>query len=437
MKRWLLAFAALAALLPLDDPFSTVAPLTAAERIAAIVNKQVILSSDVDERTMEAAARMQVDPSDSVSMGKLRSDVLGQMVEKEVLLAEAQRQTITVAPADVNQAVSREVDNLKQRLGPDEYQRALARERMTEADLRKKYEPDIRDQLMISRLVSKEVQSKVTATDAEVRAYWEANRDSIGKKPETLTLAHILIAFEPDSVQLKRSKARADSLRNLIIKGRPFDEVARNFSDDPSAKVGGDLGTFARGVMVSEFEDVAFNLKPMEISKPVRTRFGYHVIQVLQHIAATDSTEEQIHARHVMVQAKPTPADEERARKKATAVRDTLMRGADFSDMARRYSADTATRDSGGVLGEIAIPSLPANLREPLSGLSVGEISVPFKREAGYHIFKVLERSPEVEYKYDDIKDDLKQVVMNKKMEEAYKRWYEKVRKTVNVEMKE
>jgi peptidyl-prolyl cis-trans isomerase SurA len=437
MKRWLLAVAALAALLPLDDPLSAVVPLSAAERIAAIVNKQVILSSDVDERTMEAAARMQVDPSDSVSMGKLRSDVLGQMVEKEVLLAEAQRQTIVVAPADVNQAVSREIDNLKQRLGPDEYQRAMTRERMTEADLRKKYEPDIRDQLMISRLVSKEVQSKVTATDAEVHAYWEANRDSIGKKPETLTLAHILIAFEPDSVQLKRCKARADSLRNLIIKGRPFDEVARNFSDDPSAKVGGDLGTFARGVMVSEFEDVAFNLKPMEISKPVRTRFGYHVIQVLQHFAATDSTEEQIHARHVMVQAKPTPADEERARKKATAVRDTLMRGTDFSDMARRYSADTATRDSGGVLGEIAIPSLPANLREPLSGLSVGEISVPFKREAGYHIFKVLERTPEVDYKYDDIKDDLKQVVMNKKMEEAYKRWYDKVRKTVNVEMKE
>ncbi|MGH7681662.1 MAG: peptidylprolyl isomerase, partial [Candidatus Eiseniibacteriota bacterium] len=311
MKRWWLAVAVLAALLPLDDPFSAVETLSAAERIAAIVNKQVILSSDIDERTQEAGARLNLDPRDSVSVARLRASVLSQMVEKEVLLAEAQRQAIVVSPADVNQAVSREIDNLKTRLGPDEYPRALAHEKMTEADLRKKYEPDIRDQLMISRLVSKEVQSKVTATDAEVRAYWDANRDSIGRKPETVNLAHILIAFEPDSVQLKRSKARADSLRNLIIKGRPFDEVARNFSDDPSAKVGGDLGTFARGVMVSEFEDVAFNLKPMEISKPVRTRFGYHVIQVLEHIAPTDSTEEQIHARHVMVQAKPTPADEE------------------------------------------------------------------------------------------------------------------------------
>ncbi len=437
MKRWMLFLAILAGLLPLDNPLSTVSPLGAAERIAAIVNKQVILASDVDEHTMEAAARMRLDPSDSVSIARLRSEVLNQMVEKEVLLAEAQRQAITVTNVDVSQAVDREIEGLKQRLGPDEYPQALAREKMTEADLRKKYEPDVRDQLVISRLVSKEVQSKTTVTDAEVRAYFDANRDSIGRKPETLTLAHILVAFEPDSASLKKSRTRADSLRTLIVKGRPFDQVARDFSDDPSAKAGGDLGTFGRGVMVAEFEDVAFNLKPMEISKPVRTRFGYHVIQVLEHDAATDSSEERIHARHVMVQAKPTPADEERARKKAISVRDSLMRGADFAVMARKYSADTATKDSGGVLGDIAVPSLPANLREPLSGLAVGEVSVPFKREAGFHIFKVLDRAPETAYKYEDIKDDLKQVVLNKKLEEAYKRWYDKIRKNVNVELKD
>jgi peptidyl-prolyl cis-trans isomerase SurA len=280
------------------------------------------------------------------------------------------------------------------------------------------------------------VQSKTTVTDSEVRAYFDANRDSIGRKPETLTLAHILIAFEPDTLQVRRARARADSLRNLIVKGRPFDQVARDFSDDPSSKIGGDLGTFGRGVMVAEFEDVAFKLKPMEVSQPVRSRFGFHIIQVLKHEAATDSTEERIHARHVMVQAKPTPADEDQARKKAIAVRDNLMRGADFAAMAKEHSGDAATRDSGGVLGEIPVPGLPGNLREPLSGLSIGEVSVPFKREAGYHVFKVLARTPETPYKFDEIKEDLRQVVMNKKLEDSYKRWYDKVRKTVNVELK-
>ena len=409
----------------------------AAERIAAIVNKEVILASDVDEETRSVAYRMRIDPADSVAFGRLRKEVLNQMVEKHVLLAEATRQGITVAPAEVTQAVDREIDGLRQRLGSEEnFQQALAQERTTEADLRKRYEPDVRDQLLISRLVGKEVQSKTTVTDGEVRAYYESHRDSIGKKPEQLRLAHILIAFEPDTVQVRRARLRADSLRLAIQKGESFESVAQRFSDDPSARAGGDLGTFGRGAMVAEFEATAFTLKPMELSQPIRTRFGYHIIQVLEHYPATDSLEERVHARHVMIQAKPTEADEEKARKKASAVRDSLIRGADFAAMARKYSSDVATKDSAGVLGEIPVPNLPANLREPLTGLSDGEVSVPFKREAGYHIFKVLGRVPQTDFKYDEIKDDLRQIVQNKKLEDSYKRWYEKVRKTVNVELK-
>jgi peptidyl-prolyl cis-trans isomerase SurA len=409
----------------------------AGERIAAVVNKEVILASDVDEEARGAAYRMRMDPADTVAFKNLRKEVLNQMIEKHVLLAEAARQNITVTPAEVSQAVDREIDGLKQRLGSEEnYQQALAQEKTTEAALRKKYEPDVRDQLIISRLVGKEVQGKTTVSDAEVKTYYEAHKDSIGRKPEQLRLAHILVAFEPDEQQVKRARTRADSLRTAITKGEAFESVAQRFSDDPSARVGGDLGTFSRGQMVPEFEESAFSLKPMELSQPVRTRFGYHIIQVLEHLPANDSLEERVHARHVMIQAKPTDADEERARKRAFAVRDTLMRGADFAAVARKYSADTATRDSGGVLGEIPVPQLPANLREPLSGLSPGEVSVPFKREAGYHIFKVLARIPEADYKYDEIKEDLRQVVQNKKLEEAYRRWYDKVKKTVNVELK-
>ena len=434
MKRlgWLIAVLVLVA-----PAGRSVVTASASERIAAIVNKDVILASDVDEETRNAAYRMRIDPADSLSFKKLRKEVLNQLVEKHVLLAEAARLGITVTPAEVSKAVDNEIDGLKQRLGSeDNFRQALAQEHTTEADLRKRYEPDVKDQLVISRLVGKEVQGKTTVTDTEVKTYFESHRDSLGKKPEQLRLAHILIAFEPDSMQVRRAKLKADSLRQAISKGESFESIAQRFSDDPSARVGGDLGTFSRGAMVSEFEATAFALKPMEISQPIRTRFGYHIIQVLEHYPATDSLEERVHARHVMVQAKPTDADEERARKKAFAVREELIKGADFAAAARKYSADTATKDSGGVLGEIPVPNLPGNLREPLSGLAVGEVSVPFKREAGYHIFKVLGRIPETDYKFDEIKDDLRQLVQNKKLEENYRRWYDKVRKTVNVELK-
>jgi peptidyl-prolyl cis-trans isomerase SurA len=413
----------------------------AAERIAAIVNKSVILSSDVDEQTSQAAARYNINPDDSTTVARLRKEILNQLVEKQVILAEAARLNITVPAKDVNEAVDQEIGNLKTRLGGDAaFRQALAQEKTTEAALRKKYEPDVRDQLLVMRTVGREVQSKVNATDAEVRAYYQANKDSIAKRPEALRLAHILIPFEPDESQVKRARARADSIRNVLAKPgqtASFADLAARLSDDPSARRGGDLGTFGRGEMVAEFESVAFGLKPMEVSAPVRTRFGFHVIQVLEHHAATDTTEEKIHARHIMVATHPSPADEERARVRALAVRDSLVKGADFAAMAKKHSGDSATRDSAGNLGEIPVPNLPPNMREVLTAMREGEISTPFKREAGYHIFKVLGRTAETEYKFEDIKDDLKKVVLNRKLEDAYRRWYDRVRKTVNVELKD
>ena len=412
-------------------------PAGAAERIAAIVNKEVILQSDVDDRFQQAAVQFRLDPRDTVNAAKLRKSVLDQLIENQVVLAEGARLGITVTQAEVNQAVDRQIAALHERLGGDaNYQQALKQEGMTEADLRKRYEPDVKDQLVISRTVQREVQSKTTVSDAEVRTFFEANKDSIGKRPEQLKLAHILIAFEPDTIQAKRARSLADSLRALITKGRSFEDLAKQFSDDPSGQRGGDLGAFGRGDMVPEFETVAFSLKPNEISQPVRTRYGYHIIRVASHQAKTDSTEEMVRASHIMIGIKATPADEERARKKALAVRDELKAGADFAAAAKKYSKDTATKDSGGALGDVPVSSLPDNLREVLTGLSVNEVSVPVKRDAGYHLFKLLGRVNEEDYKYDDIKDDLRQMVLNRKLEESYRRWYDKIKKTVTIEIR-
>jgi len=413
--------------------------LAASERIAAIVNKEVILESDVDEQLRTAMGNLRVDPSDSVTVAKLRKDVLQQLIDEQVILAEAQRQNITIPKADLDQAVKDAIQNVRARLGTEQnFQRALAEEKTTEVALRKKYEPEVRKQLLVMRLVGREVQSKTTVTDADVKSYFASKRDSLGKRPEELKLSAIVVGFDPDSVQVRRLRARADSLRNLIVvKGRPFEEIARKFSDDPSGVRGGDLGTFGRGEMVGEFEEVAFSLKPMDVSQPVRSRYGWHIIQVLEHFAKSDTSEERVHARHVLLQAAIKPADEERARKRALTVRDSLLKGADFAAMAKRFSMDTSTKDSGGYLGNVAVPNLPPSFREALTGLREGEVSVPLKGEAGYYVFKLGGRVPERDYRFDEIKEDLKKIVLNQKLRDAYDRWLDRIRKNVNIEVKD
>jgi peptidyl-prolyl cis-trans isomerase SurA len=411
---------------------------SASERIAAIVNKEVILESDVDEQLRVAMTNLRVDPGDSVSVARLRKDVLRQLIDEQVILAEAQRQGVTIPKSDLDQAVKQAIQNVRQRLGSEQnFQRALAQEHTTEEALRRKYEPDVKKQLLVMRLVGREVQNKTTVTDAEAKAYFASRRDSLGKKAEQLKLSAIVIGFEPDSIQVKRLRVRADSLRNLIVvKKVPFEDIAKKYSDDPSGMRGGDLGSFARGEMVGEFEDVAFALKPMEVSQPVRSRYGWHLIQVLERTAKSDTTGEEIHARHVLLQAKISPADEERARKRAVAVRDSLLKGANFAAMAKRYSMDTATKDSGGVLGEVPVTSLPPSFHEPLTGLGEGEVSVPLKGEAGYYVFKLGGRTPEREFRFEEIREDLKEIVRNQKLRDAYDRWLDRIRKNVNIEVK-
>jgi len=435
--RRILCIAALATLAGVALPATH--HIAAAERIAAIVDKEVILESDVDEQLRNTIGSLHVDPSDSVTIAKLRKDVLQQLIDEQVILAEAARQNITIPKADLDQAVKDAIKNVRTRLGTEQnFQRALAEEKTTEVELRKKYEPEVRKQLLVMRLVGREVQSKTTVTDADAKAYFATQRDSLGKKPEELKLSAIVVGFEPDSLQVKRLRVRADSLRNLIVgKGRPFEDIARRFSDDPSGVRGGDLGTFGRGEMVGEFENVAFGLKPMDVSQPVRSRYGWHIIQVLEHFAKSDTTGERVHARHVLIQAAIKPADEERARKRALAVRDSLLKGADFAAMAKRFSMDTSTKDSGGILGEVAVPNLPPSFREPLTGLREGEVSVPLKGEAGYYVFKLGGRVPEREYRFEEIKDDLKKIVLNQKLRDAYDRWLDRIRKNVNIEVKD
>src|SRR5207245_3909583 len=133
----------------------------ASERIAAIVNKEVILQSDVDEQLQVAEANLHVDPSDSESVAKLRKDVLRQLIDEQVILAEAEKQNITITKSDLDQAVKQAIDNVRTRLGSDaSFKRALAEEHTSEAALRQKYEPDVKKQLLVMRLVQKEVQNK-------------------------------------------------------------------------------------------------------------------------------------------------------------------------------------------------------------------------------------------------------------------------------------
>ncbi len=147
---------------------------------------------------------------------------------------------------------------------------------------------DIKNSILAQELLKKEIKAKVKVTDDEIKEYYEKNKAKF-KDPEQVRARHILIKVDPqaDNKKWKEAEKKAKEIKKRLEKGEDFAKLAKEFSDDPGTKnKGGDLGFFAKGRMVPEFEAAAFALKPGQISEPVKTVYGYHIIQTMEKKSA-------------------------------------------------------------------------------------------------------------------------------------------------------
>ena len=155
---------------------------------------------------------------------------------------------------------------------------------------------DVKNSILAQELLKKEIQAKVKVTEEEVKEYYEKNKDKF-KEPEQVRARHILIKVDPnaDEKKWKEAEEKAKEIKKRIEKGEDFAKLAKEFSDDPGTKNrGGELGFFTKGRMVPEFEAAAFALKPGEVSDPVKTVYGYHIIQTLEKKSAKQKEFNQV-----------------------------------------------------------------------------------------------------------------------------------------------
>ena len=220
-------------------------------------------------------------------------------------------------------------------------------------------------------------------------------------------------------------------------------------SEDPgSAKSGGDLGFFARGAMEPALESTAFALKLNEISEPVRTPYGWHIVQTLERdtlkaITGKDSLDAkgapilEAHARHILVRVTPTDADIERCQQQAVKVRDEARKGTDFATLVRRYSKYEGPADANGDVGFVSLGALQPNIRAGLDTLEVGQVSDVLTNAQGFNIFKVTDRHPEREYTLEEIKKELPDAVSQVQFRERYDTWLKTLRTKANIEYRD
>lgn len=423
---------------------------TAAQRldgIAAVVNDDVVLQSDIEEQLYLFLSRNQMTP-DSTTVDTLRREILDQLIDEKLIVAEAKRQGLTVSDAEVAKQVDDAVREAKTRLGSEQaYREQLAREGLTEEKLRARYRTDVERQLLRQRLITKALPRKpVTAAEAE--AYFKDNRAKFGKVSAQVRLSVVQIPVTADSAADAKAKAAALAVRKRILGGEKFAKVAAEVSEDPgNAKSGGDLGFFSPGMMEPALEEAAFTLKPNVLSQPVRSIYGWHVLEVLERdtlktVARRDSVGPdgkpvlEVHARHILIRVPLSDADAERARLLAERVRSEALKGTNFGTLVRRYSKYEGQQSEEGDLGFVALGTLTPPIRAGLDTLEVGQISEVLRNQVGFNIFKVTDRKPEREYTLDEIKEQLPEVVSQMKQQDRYEEWLKGLRAKAHVEIR-
>ncbi|HVP15157.1 MAG TPA: peptidylprolyl isomerase [Terriglobales bacterium] len=435
---------------PAATPRTTRTPAPSPTRrldgIAAVVNDDVILQSDVEEQLYLFITNNQMNP-DSATVDTLRRQILNEMINEKLMETEAKRLGYTVSDADLNRAVEKAISDAKTRFGPDGFKEQLARENMSEEQLRAKYRDDLRKQGMVAQLRQKMFPAK-PVSQAEAEAFFKAHPEKFPKAPAQVRLSVIQIPVMPDSAADAAGRAKALAIRKRILAGEKFAKLAAEVSDDPgSAKSGGDLGYFAKGTMEPAVEQAAFSLKLGELSEPVQSPYGWHLIEVLDRdtlrtAAGKDSLDAQgqpipeAHARHILIRVPTTDEDRARAKARAERVAAEARRGTDFTTLVHRYSKLSGPAGTDGDIGLVALNTLYPNIRAGIDTLEVGQTSDVLENQAGYNIFKVTDRKPERPYTLAEVKDDLPKAVAQIKEQERYDEWIQGLRAKAQIEIR-
>jgi len=389
---------------------SNVPPALPIDRVVAIVGDQPLLWSDVLTAINQRRAQGLQLPTDSAAQTALARQVLGDLVDEEILVQKAKEMKLEVTDADVTAAADRQIKQARtQFTSDDEYRNELAKAGLgTPEEYRKSLIEQYRRQNLQQKAFAElRKQAKpVNISDEEITAAFEKSRADLQKRPATVTFRQIIVAPHASAAAKAKAKARADSLLVEIRNGGDFEQIAKRESMDPGTKqLGGDLGWNRRGSgLVPEFEQMMFALRPGEVSPVIETAFGYHIIRVDRVQSA------EVKARHILIAPVIDSADVAAAKVEADTVAAQWRRGVPYDTLVKRHHDPTEEK---GVLTPYPRDSLPASYSAALTGVKAGDITNPFqlanpRGQPKFAVLQVVTATDAGEYNQSEIREQIR-----------------------------
>jgi peptidyl-prolyl cis-trans isomerase SurA len=398
------------------------------DNIVAVVNDDVVLDSELKSELQlikdQLRQRSATLPDDNV----LSRQVLERLIMQRLQLALANRVGIQVDDATLNTTVRRIAE--QNRLSLSEFRDTLEKDGYDYAQFRE----GLRKEITITRLQQQQIENQISVSPQEIDEFLTSQRT--GETGREFLLGHILIAVpeaaSPEQIQTARTKA--EEIHRELENGADFANVATAQSDSQTALEGGSLGWRNQAQLPTLFADVVPKLAVGELSDIIQNPNGFHMVKLLDRRDGERRIVTQTHARHILIRTDEVVTRND-ARLRLETLRDRILAGKDFAELARAHSSDKASASQGGDLGWVSPGMLVPAFEREMEALKPGEISVPFETPFGWHIVQVLERR-----QHDSTEETRRaqaaEAIRARKMEEATELWLRRLRDEAYVDIR-
>lgn len=392
------------------------------DKVSAVVEGKIVLLSDVVLAANALAAEQRINPTTNpTEYNKLLLKSSESMIEQLVIIKMAEVDSVEVLDKDIDRALERQIDNIiSQAGGKEEAELALGRKI---SDFKRSYRDDMRGKLLAEKYTGS-LTSGISITRGEVVNFYNTFKDSILPFPTLYKTRHLLLEIKPSEESLKKALNKTQDIRDEIVAGLSFADAAKKYSEDiQSGENGGNLGYVPRGTFVQEFDKMVFTLDPNILSEPVKTQFGYHLIEVLQRSG------EKVNARHILISANVSEEDKNLTYKKTASIVKEIKNKDDFILKVKEYSDDTTSGPKGGYMGMINLDQYQVKeLVDVIKNISLNTPSAPVLTQFGYHIVWVDEKIEGGPASLDKNWLDLEQMALNQKKSDWYSNWIKEIK---------
>lgn len=409
-----------------------------ADQIVAVVNDHVILQSDVNQRLFEFMQQSQSEHFEE----EMWYYVLESLIDNYVLVEKAKIDSVVVSDSEVDRILDQRIQQLVEQVGSErELEQAFGQPIV---EIKAEYADQFRQDLKVNRVRQKKME-RVNITRPEIREFFETiPEDSLPMIPESVGLSQITVNPPPKEDARINARNLAEQLRDSILNhNASMEDLAREYSDGPTASEGGRLPMVATTQLLPEYAAAAAALDPGEVSEVVDTPQGFHVIRL------NERQGNEISTHHILISVPEEELDEDYAIEKLTAIRDSVMHhGKSFSEMARRHSDDRSTAPAGGRLidPQTAQRNIPVNELDPslyrlvLTLEDVGDVSEPRSYTYGedeQRAFRIVKLNNRIEEHRANLEQDyqlIRNFALQEKSQREMSKWIKDLRDDMYVE---